>query len=123
MVGSDGLPPGSGGKPHPRLFGTFPRILAEYVRKNEVLGLGEAVRRMTSLPASVFRIPERGAVAKGLIADLVAFDPRTVDHECDYRDPVHEPTGISWVMQGGRFVVDRQNYIGPRRGRRLTPAS
>jgi N-acyl-D-amino-acid deacylase len=123
MVGSDGLPPGSGGKPHPRLFGTFPRILAEYVRKNEVVPLGEAIRRMTSLPAHVFRIPERGAVAKGLIADLVAFDPGTVDHECDYRNPVHEPTGMSWVMQGGRFVVDRQNYVGPRRGRRLTPAS
>jgi N-acyl-D-aspartate/D-glutamate deacylase len=123
MVGSDGLPPGSGGKPHPRLFGTFPRVLAEYVRKNEVLPLGEAVRRMTSLPASVFRIPDRGTVRKGLIADLVAFDPQTVDHECDYRNPVRTPTGVSWVMQAGHVVVDNQTYVGPRRGRRLTPAA
>jgi hypothetical protein len=57
-----------------------------------------------------------------LVADLVAFDPETVDHPCDYRDPVHPPTGIAWVIQGGRPVVDRTNYLGPRRGRRLTPA-
>ena len=122
MIGTDGLPPGSGGKPHPRVFGTFPRVLGEYVRNHETLLLGEAVRRMTSLPARVFRIPERGFVRPGLVADLVAFDPRTVDHPCDYRDPVHPPTGIAWVIQGGRPVVDRTNYLGPRRGQRLTPA-
>ncbi|GII24080.1 dihydroorotase [Planosporangium mesophilum] len=123
MVGSDGLPPGSGGKPHPRVFGTFPRVFAEYVRKEEVLPLGEAVRRVTSLPARVFRIPGRGLVRSGYVADLVAFDPATIDHECDYRDPVRTPTGISWVMQDGHLVVDHQSYLGPRRGRRLTPAS
>jgi N-acyl-D-aspartate/D-glutamate deacylase len=123
MVGTDGLPPGAGGKPHPRVFGTFPRILAEYVRKESLVPLGEAVRRMTALPASVFRIPDRGSVRKGLVADLVAFDPDTVDHECDYRDPVHPPTGISWVMQNGSLVVDGASYIGPRSGRRLAPAN
>ena len=123
MVGTDGLPPGSGGKPHPRLFGTFPRILGEYVRKDSVLPLGEAIRRMTALPAEVFRIPDRGAIRPGLIADLVAFDPGTVDHETDFRDPVRDPTGISWVMQSGSVVVSGQNYLGPRRGRRLTPAA
>jgi len=122
MIGTDGLPPGSGGKPHPRVFGTFPRVLGEYVRNHETLPLGEAVRRMTSLPARVFRIPERGFVRPGFVADLVAFDPQTVDHPCDYRDPVHPPTGIAWVIQGGRPVVDRTYYLGPRRGRRLTPA-
>ncbi|MDT7590065.1 MAG: dihydroorotase, partial [Pseudonocardiales bacterium] len=98
------------------------RVLGEYVRANEVLPLGEAVRRMTSLPARVFRIPERGLVRPGYVADLVAFHPETVDHPCDYRDPVHPPVGIAWVMQAGRPVVDRTNYLGPRRGRRLTPA-
>lgn len=122
MVGSDGLPPGSGGKPHPRLYGTFPRILAEYVRKDPVVSLGEAIHRMTALPAQVFRIPDRGWVHKGLVADLVAFDPDTVDHECDYRDPVRTPTGIAWVMQHGHTVVDGTTYLGPRRGQRLTPA-
>ncbi|WP_037064089.1 N-acyl-D-amino-acid deacylase family protein [Pseudonocardia acaciae] len=122
MIGTDGLPPGSGGKPHPRVFGTFPRVLGEYVRAQEVLPLGEAVRRMTSLPARVFRIPERGLVRPGQVADLVAFDPQTVDHPCDYRDPVHPPLGIGWVMQAGERVVDGTTYLGPRRGRRLTPA-
>ncbi len=123
MVGSDGLPPGSGGKPHPRLFGTFPRILGAYVRRQALLPLGEAVRRMTALPAQVFRIPDRGWVRPGSVADLVAFDPETVDHETDYRDPVRLPTGIAWVMQGGRMVVDGHRYLGPRRGHRLTPAA
>jgi N-acyl-D-amino-acid deacylase len=122
MIGTDGLPPGSGGKPHPRVFGTFPRVLGEYVRKHGVLTLGEAIRRMTSLPARVFRIPERGQVRPGYVADLVAFDPRTVDHLCDYRDPVHPPTGIAWVMQRGQLVVDRTAYLGLRHGERLTPA-
>jgi hypothetical protein len=53
----------------------------------------------------------------------VAFDPQTVDHECDYRNPVRTPTGVSWVMQAGHVVVDNQTYVGPRRGRRLTPAA
>src|SRR5882757_4679443 len=72
MIGTDRLPPGSGGKPHPRVFGTFPRVLGEYVRANEVLPLGEAVRRMTSLPPRWFRIPERGLVRPGYVADLLA---------------------------------------------------
>lgn len=122
MVGSDGDSPGVGGNPHPRTFGTFPRILAEYVRKDPVVSLGEAVRRMTALPAETFRIPDRGYVREGFVADLVAFDPDTVDHSCDYRDPVRTPTGIAWVMQHGHTVVNRTTYIGPRRGQRLTPA-
>ncbi|WP_116950630.1 N-acyl-D-amino-acid deacylase family protein [Jiangella endophytica] len=122
MVGSDGLPPGGGGKPHPRAFGTFPRILAEYVRTEKLMELGEAVRRMTSLPAEVFRIPERGLVRRGYVADLVAFDPDHVDHVCDYRDPVRAPAGIGWVMQAGAITVEGSHYIGPRRGVRLRPA-
>lgn len=122
MVGSDGWPHGGGGKPHPRMYGTFPRILAEYVRKESVVSLGEAIRRMTSLPAETFRIPDRGYVRPGLVADLVAFDLNVVDHECDYRDPLRTPTGIAWVMQAGHTVVNDTTYVGPRRGRRLTPA-
>jgi N-acyl-D-aspartate/D-glutamate deacylase len=123
MIGSDGLPPGVGGKPHPRLFGTFPRVLGEYVRHQQVLPLGEAVRRMTSLPAEVFRIPDRGLVRPGRVADLVGFDPTTIDHPANYRDPVHPPSGISWVLQAGERVVDGTSYLGPRRGRRLSPTS
>ncbi len=119
MVGSDGLPPATAASPTPAVR-HLPRVLAEYVRRHHILPLGEAVRRMTSLPAKVFRIPERGRVAKGLIADLVAFDPQTIDHECDYRDPVRPPSGIAWVMQEGAMVVDGRTYTGPRRGRAHT---
>ncbi|WP_279579338.1 amidohydrolase family protein [Fodinicola feengrottensis] len=113
MIGSDGLPPGAGGKPHPRLYGTFPRVLGRYRRERALLTLPEAVRRMTSLPADTFRIPDRGRVAAGTIADLVAFDPDTVADICDYRDPVHQPLGIPWVMQAGHPVVVDGTYVGP----------
>ena len=76
MIGSDGLPPGTGGKPHPRLTGTFPRVLGRYTRERGTLTLPEAVHRMTDLPARTFRIPERGRIAPGLIADLVARKQR-----------------------------------------------
>lgn len=121
MIGSDGLPPGVGGKPHPRLYGTFPRVLGRYRRDLALLGLPETVRRMTALPAETFRIPDRGVVAAGKMADLVAFDADTVADVCDYRDPVHQPVGIPWVMQAGTAVVVDGTYVGPRRGRRLTP--
>lgn len=123
MVGTDGLPPGTGGKPHPRVFGTFPRILGEYVRNRHVLPLGEAIRRMTSLPCEVFGIPERGLVRPGYVADLVAFDADSVAHETDYRDPIRHPSGIGWVMQQGHLTVTGDSYHGPRRGRRLTPVA
>ncbi|MFD8362119.1 N-acyl-D-amino-acid deacylase family protein [Streptomyces hygroscopicus] len=123
MVGTDGLPPGTGGKPHPRMFGTFPRILGEYVRKHHVLPLGEAIRRMTSLPCQVFGIPDRGLIRAGYVADLVAFDAGSINHDTNYRDPVRPPCGISWVMQQGHVTVADNSYLGPRRGRRLTPAA
>lgn len=122
MIGSDGLPPGTGGKPHPRLFGTFPRVLGRYSRERGLLSVPEAVRRMTSLPAAGFGIPERGLVAEGYVADLVAFDPAAVSDVGDYRDPVHPPTGISLVVQAGTIVVDGGGYCGRRNGARLAPA-
>ncbi len=122
MIGSDGLPPGTGGRPHPRLYGTFPRVLGRYVRERHVLDLPEAVRRMTSLPAATFDIPHRGVVAAGKVADLVAFDPVRVADVGDYWDPVHPPVGIAWVAQAGNTVVEHGQWVGPRSGRRLRPA-
>ncbi|MEB3370818.1 N-acyl-D-amino-acid deacylase family protein [Saccharopolyspora mangrovi] len=121
MIGSDGLPPGSGGRPHPRMTGTFPRVLGRYARERGVLDLPDAIRRMTSLPAEAFGIPDRGVIAPGRIADLVAFDPDIVIDVGDYQDPVRPPAGIPWVCLAGRTVVDAGEFLGTRAGQRLNP--
>jgi dihydroorotase len=123
MIGSDGLPPGVGGKPHPRLYGTFPRVLGRYVRDRGVLGLSEAIERMTALPARTFGLTGRGRIAPGYVADLVAFDPAKIADAGDYRDPVHPPVGISWVMQAGRIAVRDGRWLGGRLGARLRPSA
>jgi dihydroorotase/N-acyl-D-amino-acid deacylase len=122
MIGSDGLPPGLGGKPHPRMYGTFPRVLSRYVRDRKVLSLPEAVRKMTSLPASTFGLGDRGLVEPGRSADLVLFDAGTIVDRANYDDPIQPPAGIAWVMQNGRVVARDGEYLGGRSGRRLTPA-
>ncbi|RRO20568.1 D-aminoacylase [Saccharopolyspora rhizosphaerae] len=122
-IGSDGLPPGNGGTPHPRLTSTFPRFLGRYVRGRGVLDLPEAVRRMTSLPAEIFRIPDRGVITPGRIADLVAFDPATVLDVGDYRDPLRPPTGVPWVCLAGQTVVEAGEFLGIPAGRRLSPSA
>lgn len=101
MVGSDGIPD-LNGQPHPRLFGTFPRILAKYVREEAVLTLTQAVRRMTSLPASVFGMTGRGRIEAGYWADLVLFDPKTVNDLATYDAPKTEPAGIHMVIVNGK---------------------
>lgn len=123
MIGSDGLPPGGGGKPHPRMWGTFPRVLSRYVRETGALSLEEAVRKMTSLPARRFGLSDRGEVRPGAAADLVVLDPGTVHDEADYADPVRPATGIRDVMVAGRVVVDGGRYVGERAGSRLAPSS
>jgi len=122
MVGSDGLPPGGGGKPHPRMWGTFPRVLSRYVRETGVLSLEEAIRKMTSLPAQRFGLRGRGEVRPGAVADLLVLDPALVHDEADYADPVRPARGILDVFVGGRLAVDAGAYVGERHGSRLTPA-
>jgi N-acyl-D-amino-acid deacylase len=100
MIGSDGLP--FDPHPHPRLTGSFPRVLGHYVRDRAVLALPEAIRRMTSLPAEVFGLHGRGRIAKGYIADLVLFDPCAVADHATPANPWAEPTGIRRVLVGGR---------------------
>ncbi len=120
MVGSDGLPPGLGGRPHPRQYGTFPRVLQRYVRERKVLDVAEAVGKMTALPADTFGLKGRGRVRKGAIADLVVFSPADVTEVGTYSDPARAPEGISAVLMGGRPVVFAGEWLGSRRGRRLT---
>ena len=123
MVGSDGLPPGTGGRPHPRMYGTFPRILGRFHRELGVLSAGDAVRRMTSLPASTFGLTDRGVIARGAKADLVAFAPAEVHDTATFEDPVRFPQGVPWVMLNGDVVVEGSAYVGGRHGRRLKRGS
>jgi N-acyl-D-amino-acid deacylase len=118
MIGSDGIP-NLDGLPHPRLFGTFPRVFAQYVRGHAVISVAEAVRRMTSLPAQRFGFADRGVLAPGAWADLVVFDPALIRDVATYADPKQEPEGVRWVIVNGQLVVDRGRHTGARPGRLL----
>lgn len=93
------------GRPHPRTFGTFPRVLGRYVRERGVISLGEAVRKMTALPASRIGLRDRGVIARGAVADLVLFDPETVADRSSYDDPWKLSVGVSDVWIAGRSAL------------------
>jgi N-acyl-D-amino-acid deacylase len=118
MIGSDGVPT-DGGKPHPRLYGTFARVLGHYCRREGVLSLEEAVHRMTGLPAEKFHLRDRGVVREGAFADLVLFDPETIDDVASYQDPRRHPSGIHAVFVNGTAVVQGGAHTGARPGRAL----
>jgi N-acyl-D-amino-acid deacylase len=118
MVGSDGIPDLKG-RPHPRLFGTFARVLGHYVRERGILGLSEAVRRMTSLSADTFGLVDRGRVREGGFADLVLFDPATVKDTATYDDPQREPVGIRLVVVNGRVAYEGGLHTGVGAGKML----
>lgn len=118
MVGSDGIPD-LNGQPHPRLFGTFPRILSHYVRQRNILSLSEAVRRMTSLSAATFGLTDRGQIREGYWADLVLFDPETVQDTATYDDPKREPKGIELVIVNGQIACREGNHTGVGSGKML----
>lgn len=107
------------GVPHPRGYGNNARVLARYVRELDVLRLEDAVRRMTSLPASVFRLRDRGVVREGAWADLVVFDPAKVQDRATFDDPHHYATGFDAVFANGVEVVARDEHTGARPGRVL----
>ncbi len=123
-VGSDGLAYATEGalrrgKPHPRSFGTFPRVLGRYVRELKVLRLEDAVRKMTSLNASRIGLRDRGILRPGLYADLTLFDAgRVIDHST-YERPFQYSTGIEYVVVNGKLVFDGGKHTGARPGRAL----
>ncbi len=117
MAGSDGLP--SEGKPHPRLYGTMPAVLQKYVREQPVMSLEEAVRKMTSLPASKHRIHGRGLLREGWHADIVVFDPATVADVATYTEPRQYPQGIEYVVVNGQVAAERGRQTAARPGRML----
>ncbi|HET9895324.1 MAG TPA: D-aminoacylase [Streptosporangiaceae bacterium] len=118
MIGSDGIPDLTG-LPHPRLFGTFPRIFAEYVRKHGLISTAEAVRRMTSLPADRFGLAGRGRLTPGFHADFVVFDQATIADVATYSDPKREPAGVHSVIVNGSLTYHRGRHTGARAGQLL----
>ncbi len=120
MFDTDGDPVGFGvGYPHPRSYGTFPRVLGRYVREHKVLTLEEAVRRMTSLSAAQIGQHERGRVAEGFFADLVVFDPDTIIDRATFVDPHQFSVGIHHVFVNGVPVIRRGALTGEKPGRVL----
>ncbi|MFD4374374.1 amidohydrolase family protein [Streptomyces sp. NPDC058486] len=119
--GSDGILQGA--KPHPRAYGTFPEYLGRYVREEGVLSLEECVAHLTSRPAARLRLPDRGLVREGYVADLVLFDPATVAAGATYDSPRTLPTGIPHVLIDGRFVIEdgRRTDVLAGRAIRRTP--
>lgn len=124
MIGSDAsvwdaTGPLSSGKPHPRGFGTFPRVLGKYVRDEQILELEEAVRKMTGLPAETFGIADRGVIRKGCKADLVLFNLAEIKDTATYEQPHQFPSGIVRVMVNGQWVVKDSNLTGTLPGKLL----
>jgi dihydroorotase/N-acyl-D-amino-acid deacylase len=106
-------------KSHPRAWGSATRILGKYVREEKLLSLEEAIRKMTSLPASRMRFYDRGLLRPGMAADLVVFDPQTVRERSTYTDPLHYSEGVPYVAVNGRLVVDGGRITSARPGRIL----
>ncbi|MCC7125903.1 MAG: D-aminoacylase [Acidobacteria bacterium] len=127
-IGSDGSAlsiegPLRAGVPHPRNFGTFPRVLGRYVREEKVIPLEEAIRKMTSLPAATLGLGDRGTIETGRWADLVIFDPAIVGDRATFEDPFQYPVGIDTVIVNGTVVLDEGTHTGEKPGKVLGPKS
>ncbi|MEZ4337671.1 MAG: D-aminoacylase [Sandaracinaceae bacterium] len=118
MIGTDGFPQREG-KPHPRTFGTYPRVLERYVRELGVLGLEEAVRKSTSMVADKLGLTDRGVLREGARADLVVFDFERLHDRATYEDPRNGPTGLSHVFVNGAWTLRDGAHTGARAGRVL----
>jgi N-acyl-D-amino-acid deacylase len=122
MICTDGVLLGS--YPHPRGYGTYPRLLGRYVRDWGVLELEECVRKMTALPAQLCRFRDRGLLREGWAADIVCFDPERIVDRATYDDGRRAPEGIPYVIVNGQMVIDQGTHTGALPGRTLrrTPA-
>ena len=118
MIGSDGMPGES--VTHPRLWGTFPRILGHYCRELKLFSLEEAVSKMTGLPARNFKIKDRGFIKKQMHADITVFDPKTVADNAQYNRPERLSSGIDFVYVNGELVYSEESWTGNRPGKLLT---
>ncbi len=107
------------GQPHPAAYGTYPRILGRYVREQGLISLEDAVRRMTSFPATRLGLRGRGVLAEGYYADLVIFDPQTIEDRATYREPRRFPRGMDYVIVNGRILVEGELLHSVKPGRVL----
>lgn len=107
------------GLPHPRSYGTFPRVIAHYARDRSLFTLEEAIRKMTSWPAKRMRLPYRGLVREGFWADVVIFDLEELDDQATWTEPTKFPTGIDYVLVNGVVVIDHGRHTGARPGQVL----
>ena len=117
MIGSDGrlVAPGDG-HPHPRWYGTFPRVLGVYVREKGVLTLENAIHKMTMMSADRLGLKDRGRIEENTFADLVVFNPKTVKDKSTFQDPHQYPEGIDYVIVNGKLAVDGGQFIDARSG-------
>jgi N-acyl-D-amino-acid deacylase len=128
MIGSDSsavAPYGvlGRGKPHPRGYGTFPRVLGKYVRKEEILTLEEAIRKMTLLPARKLGLEGRGRLKAGMFADITIFDPEKVEDKATYAEPHQYPKGIEYVLVNGKIIIERSEHTNVLAGKVLRKTS
>jgi len=117
MIGSDGLP--NDPRPHPRLWGTFPRVLGRFSRDEKLFSLSNAIYKMTGMPAQRFGLAGRGFIRKGYAADLVLFDPDTINDAATFDDPIQPSKGITAVWVNGSLSYTAQGATGNRAGRFL----
>jgi dihydroorotase/N-acyl-D-amino-acid deacylase len=117
MIASDGgIHVFGEGVPHPRYYGTFPRVLGRYVREKGVLRLEDAVRRMTSLPAQRIGQFDRGLIRPGMKADITIFDPERIIDRAEFGNPHQYAEGVSYVVVNGVAVLDDGKMTGARPG-------
>lgn len=124
MFGSDGYSLAdygilSEGVPHPRSFGTFPKILGQFVRERKLFTWKEAIRKMTKLPAEFLGIKDRGDIKKGYYADIVVFDPESIRDRSTFSNPIQYPEGIDYVITNGVIVVQNGEHLGGLPGKVL----
>ena len=120
MIGSDGsLAQPEVGHPHPRAYGTFPRILGYYVREKNILSLSEAIHKMTGLSAKRLDLSDRGILIEGAIADITIFDAEKIIDNSTFMKPHQYPTGIEFVIINGELVVENGNYLAIAAGKVL----
>ncbi len=112
---SDSIYP-EGGLPHPRMYGTFPRILQRYVKEQKILTLEEAVRKITSLPASCFHLSGKGLLRPGMDADINVFDLEKIDTKASYEEPRNMATGFDYIFVNGIMTVRQDRYLGRKAG-------